>query len=56
MTVNIVQKHTTMLPAPEINGGKKTVNFASLPRELRDEIYDLALISDEVIGGLSLRR
>ncbi len=46
-----------MLPASEINGGKKTVNFASLPRELRDEIYDLALISDEVIEKpVSLRR
>ena len=40
-----------MLPGPELNGGKKTVDFASLPRELRDEIHGLALISHRPIDS-----
>ena len=47
------QKQPMMPSALKNNCGKDTVNFTSLPREIRDQVYDYALIQHESISTLS---
>lgn len=50
-TLNIAQKNTAIPSLLETNDGKDMVNFTSLPHQIRDQIYNVALINHEPIAN-----